>query len=333
MRDHLKTCDSGLGVEPKFSKISLYQYFLSSILLRQGKTISSGVYLGILWDLVQIDFFNKAEIALSANTFRDISPLTTPIKVLAIFGSDEGDLDLETDRATLARLRAFGAEVDVLPNIEEPESESNQASPLTSADLRRALNQDSYNILFYAGHSSSDRQYRDGYLYLGNDNYCALSTLEPNLFEAINRGLKLAIFNSCDGLGLADFLARIRLPFTVLFRESVPDPVATAFLNTFFENFSQGAPLYPALRRARRELINLEDDYPAASWLPIICQSQAQPELVWPDPPAPAPVPAPTPVPVPVPPTDKDREESNKDWKKWAAIGVSKYLGKNSCRI
>ncbi|MEA5467233.1 ABC transporter substrate-binding protein [Leptothoe sp. PORK10 BA2] len=276
-----------------------------------------------LWDLVQTDFFNKAEIALSANAFREGSSLTTPIKVLAIFGSDEGDLDLGKDRATLARLRDFGAEVHVLPpNLEEPESESDKASPLTSADLLRALTQDSYDILFYAGHSSSDREYRDGYLYLGNDNYCTLTVLQPRLLEAIDRGLKLAIFNSCDGLGLADFLVRIRLPYTVLFRESVPDPVATAFLGTFFENFSTGKPLYSALRRARTKLIELEDNYPSASWLPIICQSQSQPELVWPDLTAPPLPPKPY---VPNPPiTDKENgKKSDKDWKKWAAIGVS----------
>jgi hypothetical protein len=55
------------------------------------------------------------------------------------------------------------------------------------------------------------------------------------LKRAITQGLKLAIFNSCDGLGLADYLTDLQIPQTIFMREPVPDRVAHEFLKNFLE--------------------------------------------------------------------------------------------------
>ncbi|NJL10173.1 MAG: hypothetical protein HC908_08410 [Calothrix sp. SM1_7_51] len=55
--------------------------------------------------------------------------------------------------------------------------------------------------------------------------------------KAIQKGLKLAIFNSCEGLGLARQLASLHIPQVIVMREPVPDKVAQEFLKYFLQFF------------------------------------------------------------------------------------------------
>jgi branched-chain amino acid transport system substrate-binding protein len=45
-------------------------------------------------------------------------------------------------------------------------------------------------------------------------------------------------FNSCDGLGIADFLAELHVPAMIVMRQPVPDPIACQFLLYFLSEFS-----------------------------------------------------------------------------------------------
>ncbi|MEL7124344.1 MAG: PsbP-related protein, partial [Bacteroidota bacterium] len=112
----------------------------------------------------------------------------------------------------------------------------------------------------------------------------SLSELKHGLKLAIQRGLKLAIFNSCDGLGLAKELENLGIPQVIIMREPVPDQVAQNFLKYFLDEFSQGQSIYIAVRRARERLHDdgWELKIPGATWLPIICQNPATKPLVWP---------------------------------------------------
>lgn len=201
-------------------------------------------------------------------------------------GGHGGELNLSEDESIIQTLADRGASIKPL----------NQPSV---GKLQSVLESEAFDILFFSGHSYSDPEIRDGHLVLKVDKdanghvssqQCSLETLRPSLMSAKENGLKLSIFNSCDGLGLADSLAGLQIPFSVVFRESVPDEVAIEFLRTFLDKFSNGELLYPSLRAARNKLRNLDSEYPAASWLPIICQSQSQRELVWP----PKPIDSPT---------------------------------------
>ena len=66
-------------------------------------------------------------------------------------------------------------------------------------------------------------------------------------------------------------------------RERVPDPVAQSFLYYFLQSFSQGQPFHLAIRDARERLQGLEDQYPCASWLPLVYQDPAVKPPVWQD--------------------------------------------------
>jgi hypothetical protein len=93
--------------------------------------------------------------------------------------------------------------------------------------------------------------------------------------------LHLAIFNSCDGLGLARQLADLHLPQIIVMRERVPDRAAQEFLKEFFSYYSRGKSLYFSVRQARQELQNIESRFPCASWMPVIWQNSAEMPQKW----------------------------------------------------
>lgn len=223
------------------------------------------------WSLC--DRYPKAEIALSAPAYESIERQTVSrpnIRILAILGNSQG-LDLQTDQALLNHLPQADVEFLVEPN-------------------RQQLNEflwDSrgWDILFFAGHSASQAQSATkvtGKLYINPDDSLTILELKHGLNKAIERGLKIAIFNSCDGLGLAHDLADLQIPQVLVMREPVPDQVAHEFLKSFLTAFSHQVPFYLAVREAREKLQGLEDKYPCATWLPIIYQHLTEHPPTWP---------------------------------------------------
>jgi WD40 repeat protein/energy-coupling factor transporter ATP-binding protein EcfA2 len=95
--------------------------------------------------------------------------------------------------------------------------------------------------------------------------------------------LQLAIFNSCDGLGLALELEQLHIGQMIVMREPVPDQVAQSFLTYFLAEFAGGKSFYLAERKARLKLHGLEDNFPCASWLPAIFQNPAAVPPMWQD--------------------------------------------------
>ncbi|HEY9747845.1 MAG TPA: CHAT domain-containing protein, partial [Allocoleopsis sp.] len=189
------------------------------------------------------------------------------IRILAVLGNQTG-IDTEADRQLLTQL-APTAEVIFLV---EPH--------------RRELNQQlwdahGWDILFFAGHSASQADRATGQIAINPQQRLGLSDLKHALQQAIAKGLQLAIFNSCDGLGLAHDLQALHIPQMIVMREPVPDLVAQEFLKAFLTSFTQGVPLYLAVRQAREQLQGLEDEFPCASWLPVICQNPAELPMVW----------------------------------------------------
>jgi WD40 repeat protein len=140
-----------------------------------------------------------------------------------------------------------------------------------------------WDILFFAGHSQTEGE--TGRIYINENpvrNSLTVEQLEEALHRAIENGLKLAIFNSCDGAGLAQALEKLHIPQVVVMREPVPNRVAQAFLKYFLEAFAkERLSLHRAMRQARRRLQGLEDDFPGASWLPVLCQNPLVEPLTW----------------------------------------------------
>ena len=219
------------------------------------------------------DRYPKAELALSAPNYEYVAPRSSnrsKVRILAILGHSQG-LDVQTDQALLNHLP--NAEVQVL--VEPNRHQLNQ----------QLWDSQGWDILFFAGHSASQLQdcaKAAGRLYLNPDDSLTLPELKLALRKSLARGLKIALFNSCDGLGLAQALAELHIPQVLVMREPVPDRIAHEFLKSFLEAFSRGEPFYLAVREAREKLQGLEDHYPCASWLPIIFQNPAELPPTWP---------------------------------------------------
>lgn len=227
-----------------------------------------------LWALFD-ENLRQSELILNAPVSAQNHQLAGQVNILAVFGNQAGGLQLKGDLAALeTHLKPKGASLTVL----------NQPS---SKELQEMLWQQSWDILFFAGHSRSCNDSSGGFIHLKDDVVLSLRDLKTRLNKAVENGLKLAIFNSCDGLSLADYLAERKVPISIVMREPVPDRVARYFLEYFLEEFSQGVlNLQASVRVARERLQWLESDgvqaCPAATWLPIICQNPNQSSLRWP---------------------------------------------------
>ncbi|MGB3787573.1 MAG: CHASE2 domain-containing protein [Phormidesmis sp.] len=250
-----------------------------------------GIVQRLPWHLWEIcDRYPRLEITLSAVTYERHTP-TAPstrstIRILAIIGQSQG-IDLKTDRDLLDRLPNAEVHFVIEPDLQ------------TLSD--RLWEPAGWDILFFAGHSATKslresvqaslpeevRQTNyfspptNGELYVSAATPLILSSLKNPLKKAVERGLKIAIFNSCDGLGLAYALADLQISQILVMREPVPDVVAHRFLQSFLDTFSRGESLALSVHEAREKLQSLEDEFPCASWLPTLYQNPAEEPPTW----------------------------------------------------
>ncbi|MEM9216543.1 MAG: CHASE2 domain-containing protein [Cyanobacteria bacterium P01_F01_bin.150] len=211
----------------------------------------------------------NAEIAMGAIEFKDLPQakatrtINDKVNILAILGSDR-NIDIKADQHILNALP--GANVYFLekPSLKE---------------FHEKLYKQSWDILFFAGHS--DTVDGEGIIQLNPSTALTIKQIENAVKKAIANGLQLAIFNSCKGLGLAHALIQLQLPQIIVMREVLPDHVAHRFLRTFLTAFADGLPFYQAEREAREELQGMEEEFPCASWLPLIYQHPAKVPPSW----------------------------------------------------
>ena len=221
-----------------------------------------------LWDCV--DRYDNVEVALSPLNY-ERSPKSgcrtrkQKVRILAILGDSKG-INIAKDRQLLENLP--DAEIEFLV---EPQRR----------EINDQLWEQPWDIIFFAGHSKSHGE--TGKIDINPTESLTIKELSYGLRKAVEGGLQLAIFNSCDGLGLARELDSVHIPQVIVMREIVPDKVAQAFLKYFLTNFAKGGNLYKAVGDARKQLQGLEDKYPCASWLPTIWQNPAEVPFPWAD--------------------------------------------------
>jgi len=221
-----------------------------------------------LWSF--FDDYPQAEVALSMPEYGRVEVADQTdrnrIRILAILGNSEG-VDVQCDRQLLEQLPATETVFLIEPQ-------------------RRELDQwlwdeQGWDILFFAGHSDSYADGTAGEIAINRTDSLTIAQLKNALKAAIARGLKLALFNSCDGLGLARAMADLNIPQLLVMREPVPDFVAQEFLKHWLTAFSGGKSFYRSVREAREKLQGLEDQFPCASWLPVICQNPVEVPPSW----------------------------------------------------
>ena len=210
-----------------------------------------------LWEF--LDAFKKTEIVLSNVEFRgkiEEYKGLGKVRILVVFGNTKG-LNVEKDRSFLERLPNTDLVFLTQPSMEELHE--------------KLYDEVGYDILFYAGHSRQKE--KQGYLELNASVEVSVNEIKSALEKACQHGLQLAIFNSCDGLALAQKLASLNIPQTIVMREPILDHVAEKFLESFLPLFANGLSPHLAIRETREKLQALDSQYHCASWLPVLYQN------------------------------------------------------------
>ena len=178
------------------------------------------------------------------------------VRILVVVGDSQG-IDTEVDKKIFQE--SLGdAQIKIL-------------SQPSCQELNAFLwDEQGWDILAFLGHSGSSEDGSTGKIKINETDNLSLTDLKYALSSAIKKGLQLAIFNSCDGLGLVRDLRDLYLPHTIVMREPVPDKVAQEFLLKFLPAFKDGKSLSMAVREAREKLHPWENNYPCATWLPVL---------------------------------------------------------------
>lgn len=191
------------------------------------------------------------------------------IRILVILG-DSSDINVEADLKLLKE------------SIAQNDAEITTLTATNSSKLDDELWKQNWDILFFAGHSYSEDDYSQGKLALSETESIAIKDLKYGLENAIKHGLKLAIFNSCDGMGLVKELASLEIPAIIAMRERVVDEVAQKFLEYFLQSFArEKKSLRDSVLQARKKLHSMDIQYPCASWLPMIYEHRAVEPPTW----------------------------------------------------
>jgi branched-chain amino acid transport system substrate-binding protein len=143
---------------------------------------------------------------------------------------------------------------------------------------------DRINLLIFLGHSAFvDTD--DIRIYINETEY--MSPDNPNfrgiLTQLINRGLILAFFNSCDGLGIANSFVNLGIPNLIVMKESVQDKTAQIFISELLKKWGeQNTPIDIAFQKAIDKLQDHPDTTPNGDFLPALFRDLNQLPLILP---------------------------------------------------
>jgi len=169
-------------------------------------------------------------------------------RVLAIFG-DETGLDFQNDHEAMQILSAL-AEIQTICWNAEPSDRINQKQKICNA----IADPHGWDILFFAGHSDQTNL-TGGKLLVAPDSSLTMSDLDPYLLQAKERGLQIAIFNSCNGTAIATWLiSKVGIPQAIAMREPIHNQAAQSFLVQFLQNLAQHKDAHTSMFESCRYL-------------------------------------------------------------------------------
>lgn len=191
------------------------------------------------------------------------------IRILAILAAAP-DLNPGLDQSALRSLSPL-AEIEFV-HCQEAAAEVNHSARVRELKRRVAdaiADERGWDLLFFAGHSD-EAAMTGGKLELAAQATLSISEIEPQLRVAKQRGLQLAVFNSCCGLQIADSLIRLGLPQVVVMRERIQDAVAHKFLQQFCLSLSCSNDVHSAVLAACRYFASENISYPSAHLIPSL---------------------------------------------------------------
>ena len=188
------------------------------------------------------------------------------IRLLVILGDKTG-IDIEADKHAIEDYCQGDAELVFLTQPTRAEL------TVTLADAK------GWDIIFFSGHSDTEGD--TGRIYINATDSLTMAQLKDVLKPAIEQRVQIAIFNSCDGLGITPVLEKLNIDRLIVMREPIPDLIAQEFLKSFLKAFTGGARFDDAVKSARQHLVSFEDKYPYVSWLPIVIQNRLVTSPTW----------------------------------------------------
>lgn len=221
-----------------------------------------------VWDL--LEDYRDVEVTFSFSEHDTLNKevLIYKPKVLAVMGSDSG-IDCTPDQACLQKLEKQNLIKLCLLN-----------QPTIAEVAEKLREKKGWDIFIFSGHSTTKNE--NGFIFIDDSQGISITDISFAVQDAESRGLKLAIFNSCQGLGIAQNLVELvkhKIPAIIVMREPIENSVAQRFLNEFLQQFIYGNNLSTSVRRAREKLQEHElpsgdfPGWPGSSWLPIILRN------------------------------------------------------------
>ena len=226
-----------------------------------------------IWDLgSEVNFPGAMQIIRTPSQIKPqtLLPQHSQIRLLAILGDDSG-LDFTKDKDAIRSL-----EPKVKVEFEGWRGSDDNASDVKQRICQAIENEAGWDVLFFAGHSN-ESELVGGEIAIAPNVGITAKELTPFLSIARQRGLKLAIFNSCKGVDIAEALINLGLHQVIVMRERIHDAVAPRFLKHFARALTTHQDCLDAVQAARTALKkNL--DFKSADLVPSLF---AHPATTW----------------------------------------------------
>ncbi|MEN8444130.1 MAG: CHASE2 domain-containing protein, partial [Cyanobacteria bacterium J06555_13] len=132
-----------------------------------------------------------------------------------------------------------------------------------------------WDMLLFFGHSNEANTV-GGKIAIAPNTTLSMRELTPYLQQAKERGLQFALFNSCQGLDIAQTLIGLGLSQVAIMREPIHNRVAQSFLIEFLRCLAQFEDVHTALQSASWHLqTNNALSFPSAYLVPSLFRHRA----------------------------------------------------------
>jgi hypothetical protein len=214
-----------------------------------------------MWEIAPKDLVHISRTAINAGN-KVMAAGTIPQRgkprILAIL-ADARELDLGEDGEAVKLLKKV-AVVD--------------ATPFKSGDIKqefisRLQDDRGWDALIFAGHSN-ETALTGGKIELAPGVTLSISEIEDQLTQAKNRGLRVAIFNSCNGICIAESLIKLGLSQVVVMREKIHDTVAHEFLHQLCQSLAKYKDIQTAILETCEYFETEKYAYPSAYLIPSL---------------------------------------------------------------
>ncbi|BBD63367.1 putative Chase2 sensor protein (plasmid) [Nostoc sp. HK-01] len=184
-------------------------------------------------------------------------------RILVILG-DETGLDFQKEKQAIKFLKS-------LANVEFVGWQPQESIPELKTKIVQAITAESgWDILLFLGHSN-ETNLTGGEIAVAPNTALSIGEIAQPLTIAKTRGLQFALFNSCNGLSIANKLIDLGLSQVAVMREPIHNQVAGEFLLQFIKALAQYQDVHESLITAAQHL-KLENSltYPSAYLIPSL---------------------------------------------------------------